>query len=262
MLHTNNFAVATCVLAQIGLLTAGCSASDDPKVTALIKAHLSPRAIHTAKDENGVERIWGIGLSDDRGSLVILPHLGKLDKLVSLHIAVSDLKDNDLKALPPLPKLREFWMGKNVVTDEGLKYLADMKDLRYLQIRGTQIQGSGLVHLAGLTKLDRLDLSENPLTDEAIPHIVNNFKRLRKINFGSTNVSSDGFMMLADLHWLTTIDFPDGIVNRNGNPKKERDEEIALMRKYVRLYKESKRKAREAGEVVPSDKVQPFGPIE
>lgn len=244
------------------LVTTVCAAGDDAKTTELIRAHISSRGIPISKDENGVDRISGIGLTDDRNTLVILPHLAKLEKLVSLHIAVSDLKDDDLKALPPLPKLREFWMGRNLVSDEGLKNLAEMKGLKYLQIRGTQIRGSGLRYLSKTDKLQRLDLGQNPLTDEAIPQIVKNFKRLKRFDFGDTNVTSEGFLKLADLHWLTNINFPDGIVKRDGNPKKEREEEVALMRQYVRAFKESIRRARDAGEEVPPDNVRPFSPLE
>jgi hypothetical protein len=241
---------------------AGCAAGDDPEVVALIHQYVPPHAIHTTTDENGVERISGLGLPNDPSTLKILPHLDELERLRRLHIGYERLTDEDLGTLPRLSGLRELWIGNNLVTDEGLKHLAGMKELRYLKIRGAHVEGPGLARLEDSSKLERLDLGANPLGDSAIPHIVRYFKKLRQFDFDETNVTIEGFIRLAELPWLTNVAFPKNMIEAEGDPKADREAVRDVLRQYVRAYKESKRRARAAGEEVPPDHVGPFGLIE
>ena len=137
-----------------------------------------------------------------------------------------------------------------------------MKELRVLGLRKTRISGPGLDYLKDSSELERLDMSGTPLGDNGIAHIVKNFKKLRKLFFVDTNVTVDGFMQLADLHWLMDIEFPREIIGSHEGMQSQREAKRKLFQQYVAAYKESKRKARSAGEEVPPDHVSPFGPIE
>jgi hypothetical protein len=240
----------------------GCVRGDDPETVFLINEHVSPRSIKTMKDDNGVDRIFSLGLPDKRSALEVLPHLGKLKYLTTLSISYRKLNDEDLKSLPPLPQLRNLILAQTEISDESLKYLSKMAELRKLDLRLTRVQGPGFESLRGLTKLETLLMTGSMMDDSAMPHIVNNFKKLKRFDLDETNVTPEGLMQLAELHWLTAVGSPDDITSFKGDRKAQREAKMELARKYVQAYKKSKRKAREAGEDVPPDDVGPFGLIE
>jgi hypothetical protein len=216
----------------------------------------------TLKDENGAERIFFLSLPDRPEALEILPHVGKLERLTTLTIAFRKLTDEHLEMLPALPGLLEFGMISNQVTDKGLQHLAGMTELRRLRIFGIKgIRGAGFAYLKESTKLEFLYAHGSGLEDSAIPHIVKNFRKLRRFDFDKTGVTADGLLQLAELPWLTTLAPPEDIAGPRDAPNhKERLHD--LLSRYVKLYKESKQRARQAGEDVPPDHVGPFGLVE
>jgi hypothetical protein len=264
MPHTSQLRIVILLALLIVYVTAsvGCAQGDDPQTLAVVKKHVSPRGIKTMKGKDDREYIFSLNVPDTRDALEILPHLGKLEYLTTLNIAYKGLTNRDLAALPPLPRLQEFRMGPNLVSDDGLKHLAGMKELRRLMLHGVKIVGPGLAHLKDSSQLERLDLGGTDLNDSGIPHIVANFKRLRRFDFLHTKVTPEGLLQLAELLWLVDLAWPEDIVGPITDRKAQGQAKLELAGKYLAAYKEFKRKARAAGEKVPPDHIHPFGAIE
>jgi hypothetical protein len=264
MPRTKRYKAAICVVVLICSLQSsiGCAQGDDPETVALITTYVSPRGIKRLRDENGHQRIYSVGLPNNRQALEILPQLGKLEHLTSLSIGYKLLKDEDLKALPELPKLQTLTLAQTEISDGALEYIAKFRELKELELQQTKIRGHGFEHLSGLSKLEKLYLTNTPLDDSAMPHIARKFKMLRRIDLGDTQVTANGLMQLVDLHWLVDIGTPNDIVGPRDDPKEQAKAKMELARRYVTAYKASKRKAREAGEKVPPDHIHPFGALE
>lgn len=252
--------LALCVLSAILLpVTNGCAQGDDPDVVAKLKKHSPAVSIATFTDEKGAVWITRVSLGNDRSALEVLPHLDKLSHLRVLDIGCDNLSNEDLKALPALPQVQRLVLGQTPISDEGLKYLASMTDLRLLDLMMTKVEGKGFKYLDKLTKLETLYLTGSSLNDSAMPYIVKNFKRLKRIDLDETKVTLAGLLQLAELHWLVDIGFPDDLIGPIDEQKKQEEAQRQFVRNYVEIYKESKRKARAAGEDVPPDTTGPFG---
>ncbi len=266
--------VMPCILL---LVCTGCANGDDPETVALIKKHLSPKVSKTKRDENGLDRIYSLGININAKNrtemLELLSRLGKLEHLEILAIGGDRFKEDDLKLLPPLPNLRKFSLGQHPITDKSLKYISSMTGLKELRLGQTQIVGPGLAHLKGFDQLKWLDLGSTPLDDSAMPHVAENFPKLKRFDFGNTKVTPEGLMKLVDLHWLETIGTPDDITGQSFDSvyssttdKQERNHLIQKRRqalqdlrlRFDKAHLASNRKARAAGVEVPPDSA-PFG---
>lgn len=85
--------------------------------------------------------------------------LGELkDQVVWLKIGHQNLKDQDMKPLGTLQKLRRLYLEGNPLTDAGLSYLTTLSQLQYINLSDTRISSKGPEKLAGLKKLLRLYL--------------------------------------------------------------------------------------------------------
>jgi len=184
-------------------------------------------------------------------------HLGKLEVLYKLTISYPELTDDDLKALPPLPKLKRLGLAQTQITDESLQFIAPMRALEYLDLCSTNVRGPGFAHLTQLSHLEELHMTNSLLDDSAMPFITKNFRRLRRFDFVDTKVTEEGFLQLAELPWLVGIGAPNEL-GRSSEASQSRQRRRELMDKYLDLYDKAKKKARAAGEEVPADHIAPF----
>jgi len=247
---------------------AGC-AGDDSDTVALIEKHVAPVAIKREEDDRGIERIVSVSIPNAKSALEVLPHLGNLEYLKTLKIGYKRLQNEDLRTLPALPDLEYFGTGLNPLSDEGLKYLASMKGLQRLNLMGSKVRGPGLAYLKGFNQLEWLELHSTPVDDSAIPHIVENFPRLKRLSLANTNVTPKGLMQLADLHWLETLGPPADMIGPDPTVGETRDERrrlekvrqrarMVLMNKFSEAHIAAKQRARAAGLDVPPDHRSPF----
>ncbi len=176
--------------------------------------------------EDGKEHLVSIELrsraSEHRDDVLnLLPELSKLEHLRTLEIS-SNFSDPELSRLPSLPNIVELFIaptsrhgtpGKldnstHEMTDEGLEHFSSMTNLASLTIRSTHLNGSGLRFLKGFDKLESLTLEGNPIEDIAVPHIVENFPRLKVLTFSETNLTEEGWLLLAELPLLENVSLP------------------------------------------------------
>jgi len=108
-----------------------------------------------------------------------------------------------------------------------------------------------------------------------MPHIVANFKNLKRLSLNSdeVKVTPDGVMQLADLHWLLQIGLPNDFVGPNPSDASSSEERNRLIQerqlakrafhlRYAKAYYASRLRSLEAGEKVPLYWQYPFGHLD
>jgi hypothetical protein len=111
-----------------------------------------------------------------------------------------DLTNRGLALFDDNQKVEVIQLSHTSITDAGLVHLAGMRSLRELMIvrfeeSGAGVTGEGLAHLVESHDLKVLNLSNNPITDAAIPHIIA-FKKLSYLNLKGTRITSRGLAVL------------------------------------------------------------------
>src|SRR5690349_7033225 len=120
--------------------------------------------------------------------------------------------DNVIKALQPLPKLRELRLRQTraagaalasfslkhldlnydrTFNDAGMAGLKEMTGLTRLYLRGTSITDAGLKSLSGLTNLTELDLADTGISDSGLSALAA-LTRLRRLNLQASSVTDAG----------------------------------------------------------------------
>lgn len=144
--------------------------------------------------------------------------LAKLPGLEVLELANTDLRDDDLRHLSRMTRLKDLSLGHEVtddglrhlaglsrlerlhldnsLSDRGLAHLAGLVELRHLSIGGEGITDEGLMHLKGLTGLEYLELwGTGGITDDGLTHLEG-LTRLEDLELRGTSVTSDGVKAL------------------------------------------------------------------
>ncbi len=100
------------------------------------------------------------------------PGLAKLAPLTELErLYIPPASDDDLRYLPPLPKLIFFqcWQGK--FTDAGMKEFRKFPALKTLDIWGAKITDAGLLKLQGMTSLVDLKVTQSDITADGVSRL-------------------------------------------------------------------------------------------
>jgi len=145
------------------------------------------------------------------------------------------LKDEHLRHLPAMRRLRHLALTNITLTGDGLRYLKELPALEALFLERTALPGSEnlsefgkqeigeltqlrvllidvddalVAHLGGLTKLEELHLSGAAITDAALEHI-GRMPWLRYLSLSCTKITDDGLRHLEPLHNLEVLEVYD-----------------------------------------------------
>ena len=223
----STFHVNFCFLLLMLFMSWGCSSEEQTIIQQMndlkpgISYGMDDFDIDGNKFDDEKKHVTGIAISlkcnaGQREEIIkFLPQLAKLKHLRGLSVTAKRITNEQLSALPPLPNIIDLYIdGSKELTDESLIVFSSMKKMRELDVWNTKITGSGFSHLKGFDQLKNITVHHTPLEDETIPHIVANFPRLEKFTFSETKFTKEGWMQLADLHWLGDISFPQNLVHR------------------------------------------------
>ena len=202
--------------------------------------------------------IGAVAISDKQ-----LRAIGRLRRLNELSIGGCELENNDLEFLHSLSGLRHLRLSEPSIDDSGLVHLKALSELEELNLQGSSIDGSGLQHLEALPRLRYLRLGGELISDDTIEGILQ-LERLGGLSLSSSSISKEGFVKLADLLWLNSIEVPRHFFDaetRDDIPEMRKNKK-AFMEEFNRRRREAYDKARTAGEEVPAKYVAPFNPIE
>ena len=82
-----------------------------------------------------------------------------------------DLKDEHLRSVARLERLRYLNLWGTGVTDLGMKHLAGLKDLKRLNLGGTKVTDAGLEELTGLTGLETINVDGCAVTPQGLASV-------------------------------------------------------------------------------------------
>jgi len=99
----------------------------------------------------------------------VLLELQKIEKqLVILKLTNLPIKDNDVKMLVELKKIRRLNLENTAITNECFQYLKQLPELEQLNLYGTDISDEGLKQLASFKKLSVLYLWKTRVTANGV----------------------------------------------------------------------------------------------
>ena len=142
------------------------------------------------------------------------------DDLYASNFACTRVKDDDLRFVRSLIRLRGLalwetdigdlglahlsgmvsigWLdiGDTQVTDEGLAYLRSLESLQELSLLNDGVGDNGMLHLAGLGSLQCLDLMNTRVSDASI-RLLSSLTELRSLRVYQTQISETGYVELS-----------------------------------------------------------------
>ncbi len=185
--------------------------------------------------------LTSLDLSGGRSNLTEenIQAIGSLRQLAILDISHAEqVRDESLKHLKLLKKLRSVSLGNGHMTgiglahlkdipllslniqggisDDGLKAIGAIRSLRYLQItpmHNSKLTAAGIAHLANLADLETLrffDYRRQQVTDKSVVHLTK-CRKLRDLNLHSTALTDKCVPQLLKMKQLEVLRLPPAI---------------------------------------------------
>ncbi len=106
--------------------------------------------------------------------------------------------------LKGLTSLKELYLVKTQIGDNGLLHLKGLTALKRFYVSGKQVTDAGLEHLKGLVNLERLYLGKTHVSDDGLVHLKS-LTNLRELYLNRTRLSGDGLKHLKELTGLESL---------------------------------------------------------
>lgn len=187
------------------------------------------------KHLDGAEDFWtlkldGEAVNDDLAdSLAVLKHLivlelncpsvtsrigsafSNLPKLQLLSISKAQLDNSFAASLAQLPALERLTLSYSEIGDDFKLPVSALPHLKQIALQSTGIGGNVCEILATSPSLESIDISDNPVDDDAIARLVKsaNQSKLEDIVLDNTAVSEQSLVQLAKLSSLEAITVSD-----------------------------------------------------
>jgi Leucine-rich repeat (LRR) protein len=133
---------------------------------------------------------------------------GKINRLKSLELCYSGVRDLHLSRLNDLSTLEELNLDSCPVGDWAIAYLAEscaFPNLRNLDLADTDLTDLGMAHLPKFTKLTRLSLFHCNISNAGLRHLIS-MSSLEILNLDSRDISDEGLIVLQALTNLKALD--------------------------------------------------------
>ncbi len=157
--------ISTVVVSSLFLFTLSCSHEQTPVSEG---DRLQKLGAELGYDDSG--RVVVVSLQQDRFTDAEMALVPELSQLKELYLARSQITDNGLQHVKELTNLRLLVLP-SATTDLGLAKLEQLPNLRELMLVDTQVTDSGLKHLSGISSLERLALPQQT-TDAGLAHLT------------------------------------------------------------------------------------------
>ncbi len=117
--------------------------------------------------------------------------LSRMQQLEVFSIGAAQFGDAQLKWLANCPQLRQAFLYRTSISDNGLTALAGLNNLELLGIAWTPITDAGLVHLSKLPRISYLSLNETQVSDAGLKHLAK-ISTLTEVELNRTQVTAAG----------------------------------------------------------------------
>ena len=92
-------------------------------------------------------------------------------RIIYLDLSGKAIANADLAAIAKHTQLRELYLAKTGVGDEGLAHLRPLTNLRIISLANTQVTDAGLKHLAVVRSLRQIFLYPTKVTDAGVAEL-------------------------------------------------------------------------------------------
>jgi internalin A len=133
----------------------------------------------------------------------------------TVNLSESDVRDEELQALPSLPDLEELYLCHTKITEKGLSHLSGAKKLRLINLASTKTSKRGLGCLKNLPGLEELGLTDTGINDEGLLYVAE-LSQLRILGLTSNEITDLGLMRLSKLPKLEKLILTDTFVTDAG----------------------------------------------
>eukprot|EP00549_Striatella_unipunctata_P025505 CAMPEP_0118719786 /NCGR_PEP_ID=MMETSP0800-20121206/29712_1 /TAXON_ID=210618 ORGANISM="Striatella unipunctata, Strain CCMP2910" /NCGR_SAMPLE_ID=MMETSP0800 /ASSEMBLY_ACC=CAM_ASM_000638 /LENGTH=804 /DNA_ID=CAMNT_0006627281 /DNA_START=49 /DNA_END=2463 /DNA_ORIENTATION=- len=143
---------------------------------------------------------------------------GKIDRLKTLELCYSGVRDVHLSRLTSLPALEELNLDSCPVGDWAIAHLGDnnvVPNLITFDLADTDLTDLGMVHLPKFTKLTKLSLFYCNITNMGLRHLAG-MKSLEVLNLDSREIGDEGIAHLRGLQNLKSLDLFSGRITDAG----------------------------------------------
>jgi len=156
----------------------------------------SDDALELLRDQKSIRMLYAHdSMVSDKGLQVI----GRFHQLQWLDLRdAPQVTDAGLKHLTGLVELKQLWLRRTAVGDQGMIYLRDMTQLEELDLGMTQVTNEGLKQLGHLTNLKQLLFWGNRIEDTGLAY-TRAMKNLETLELGGAPITDDGFANLSEL---------------------------------------------------------------
>jgi hypothetical protein len=134
-------------------------------------------------------------------------HLGRLTGLQAVNLEDSEAGSQALQAVGKLPNLIMLNLGTTLIRDDDLKAIAVLKKLRFLDLNYNQLSDAALVHFQGLTELRKFKGRRCGFTGVGMKNFAN-ARHMRYLLIGDNRIG-DGLAVLPVLPELEQVEIGD-----------------------------------------------------
>lgn len=168
-------------LPLVACVAAGCASDPDISEIRVIE-----RLGGRVKLDDGLpgEPVTVVWLMDTKASDDDLDGVARLTNLRELYLSRTQITDEGLRRLSSLAALQKL----DVVDTAGLARLKAFPQLEELYLTGTQVTDAGISHLAPLRELRNLDVFDTPITDRSLRTIAS-LHKLQRLGLSGTKVT-------------------------------------------------------------------------
>lgn len=134
-----------------------------------------------------------------------LEKLAQTVGLRKLNLDNSPVTDAGLRALGPMPDLRDLSLTRSLITEDAVSIIVNQfPNLEHLRLDATAITDKHLDKLSQLTSLERLSLYRTRITDGSCEHLAK-ITSLRTLSLDQTRITNAGLKALQDLPELKSL---------------------------------------------------------
>ena len=151
-------------------------------------------------DETPAEAIRAI--RDVGGKVQLYAHAGR--RVAKVRFGESRVTDRDLVHVRAVRNLREVFLPKAAIGDEGMAHLANLPDLEYLALEDTLITDAAMKHVGTLKRLKAVNIGLTEVTDAGLVHLTK-CRKLESLGLQDLPITDEGLMSLATLKSLKGI---------------------------------------------------------
>jgi hypothetical protein len=121
-----------------------------------------------------------------------MQRIGRLTNLEELSLQYVGFKDDFLRELQPLTKMRRAILGNNTdFTGTGLRHVRDWQALEELSVFSTPFEDVTVELLSQFPKLKKFSAERTPLTDASVESLPK-LKKLKLVRLSDTNITPTG----------------------------------------------------------------------